>query len=201
MASIGHLLFGLAVARAHDRHAQAAVPHRSVRERATAALAFSALALVPDLDVIAFPLGIPYGAELGHRGAAHSLLVGVVVGVAAALVLARELRAALVPTALAAVAAVTSHGLLDALTDGGLGIALCWPWSNERLFAPVQPIPVAPIGAAFLSARGLHVAAVELLLFSPCALYAIFGGRGVAARLVGRLRAAPGATRARAPDR
>lgn len=197
MASIGHVLFGLAVARAHDRYG--AAPDRPARLRVTAAATFGALALAPDLDVIAFALGIPYGAELGHRGAAHSLVAGVVVGVTAGLVLARSLRAALVPTVLAAVVAVTSHGLLDALTDGGLGVALCWPWSDARMFAPVQPLPVAPIGRAFLTARGLTVAASELAWFAPCAIYALVGGR--ATRLARRLTAAPGAARGHARDR
>ena len=38
-------------------------------------LAFSALSLAPDLDVIAFRFGIPYSAPFGHRGAAQSILV------------------------------------------------------------------------------------------------------------------------------
>ena len=45
---------------------------------ARAMLAFSALSLAPDLDVIAFRLGIPYSAPFGHRGAAHSILVALV---------------------------------------------------------------------------------------------------------------------------
>ncbi|MBI1949644.1 MAG: metal-dependent hydrolase [Deltaproteobacteria bacterium] len=192
MASIGHVLFGLAVARAHDNHAQLHTGPRAPRVRVVGAVAFAVLALLPDLDVVAFALGIPYGADFGHRGAAHSLLAGVVLGAAAALVLAHGSRAPLLPTAVAAIVAVVSHGLFDALTDGGLGIALLWPWSTERLFSPVQPIPVAPIGRAFLSARGLTVATTELLWFLPFALFALFGGR---------IRAAPTSARAPSPGR
>jgi inner membrane protein len=36
--------------------------------------------------------------------------------------------------------------LLDMLTNGGLGIAVFSPFSRERFFFPVQPIPVSPIG-------------------------------------------------------
>lgn len=187
MASIGHVLFGLAVARAHDLNVQQAGVPRPLRARVAAAAAFASLALLPDLDVIGFPLGVPYGAAFGHRGASHSLLAGVVVGAIAGMLLARSLRAALGPTVLAAVIAVVSHGTLDTLTDGGLGIALWWPWSTERWFAPLQPLPVAPIGPAFLSARGLTVVATELLWFSPFALFALLGGRTTAA---------PGAARA-----
>lgn len=73
--------------------------------------------------------------------------------------------------------AVGSHGLLDALTDGGLGAALLWPFSNERMFAPVRPLPVAPIGARMLSSRGLYVATVELLWFLPLWAYALWPRR------------------------
>jgi inner membrane protein len=31
------------------------------------------------------------------------------------------------------------------LTDGGKGIALLWPLSDERMFAAVRPIEVSPI--------------------------------------------------------
>jgi inner membrane protein len=62
---------------------------------------------------------------------------------------------------------VASHGLLDALTDGGLGAALLWPFSDERFFAPWRPLPVAPIGSRFWSAGGLAVAATELAWFLP----------------------------------
>ena len=33
--------------------------------------------LIPDADVIAFPLGIPYAHWLGHRGITHSILFSV----------------------------------------------------------------------------------------------------------------------------
>jgi len=57
-----------------------------------------------------------------------------------------------------------SHGLLDALTDGGLGVAFLAPFSGERFFFPWQPIEVSPIGLRrFLSGRGLEVLRSELL--------------------------------------
>ena len=69
---------------------------------------------------------------------------------------------------------LASHGILDTFTDGGLGCALLWPFSDERFFAPWRPLPVAPIGRAFLSAAGLHVALWEALLFAPFLLYALW---------------------------
>jgi inner membrane protein len=52
---------------------------------------------------------------------------------------------------------MASHGALDAFTDGGLGVAFLWPWSDARFFAPVswRVIEVSPIGPiAFLSRAG-----------------------------------------------
>lgn len=138
--------------------------------------AWSALSLLPDADVIAFPLGIPYRAPFGHRGASHSLAFAALMGVAAAL-LARA-PAARWRVGLLAFAVVASHPLLDALTDGGLGVALLWPYSNERFFAPVRPIPVAPIGAGILSGRGLYVMGFEALVFAPVFAWALLWRKG-----------------------
>lgn len=63
-----------------------------------------------------------------------------------------------VRTGLIGLGVARSHLLLDTLTDGGLGCALLWPFSTERFFAPWTPLPVAPIGRAFLSAEGVRVA-------------------------------------------
>lgn len=122
---------------------------------------FAALSLLPDADVIAFVLRIPYAAPFGHRGATHSIVFAALVA-ALALLVSRDRRLARF-TGLV----VLSHPLLDMLTDGGLGCALFFPVWNERLFWPVQPIPVAPIGAGMLSARGVRVVLVEGLLFAP----------------------------------
>ncbi len=57
-----------------------------------------------------------------------------------------------------------THGLLDTLTSGGLGIALFAPFDNTRYFFPVTPIEVSPIGIArFFSGWGLRVLASEFL--------------------------------------
>jgi inner membrane protein len=74
----------------------------------------------------------------------------------------------------AIIAALTSlsHPLLDMLTNGGLGCALFWPFSTDRIFFPIGPIPVAPIGLDMISMGGLLVIAVETIMFSPFLLYA-----------------------------
>jgi inner membrane protein len=151
----------------------------------TRLLAAGAVASVlPDLDVVGLRLGIPYASELGHRGLSHSLAFAVLVALGAA-----ALHRALRTTAPAAFAFVlvsgASHGLLDALTSGGLGVALLWPLSPERFFAPVRPILVAPLGARGLAVRGAAVLASEVRwVWLPCALLALalLAGRLVAAR-------------------
>jgi inner membrane protein len=118
--------------------------------------------LLPDLDVIGLRLGVSYGAVLGHRGLSHSLLAALLVGLAGA-ALARPLRARPGTAFLYLALAAASHPLLDALTDGGMGVMLLWPLSDERFFAPVRVIEVAPLGLRrFLSAHGVSVLWSEL---------------------------------------
>jgi inner membrane protein len=139
-------------------------------------VAFCALSMLPDADVIGFRLGIAYGDPLGHRGASHSF----VFALAVAAVLAALSRVLKLPPArvfLFTFIVIASHGLLDSLTDGGLGVALLWPFSHERFFAPFQPIPVAPIGAGMVSLRGAKVVGVELLYFFPLFAWALWPRR------------------------
>jgi inner membrane protein len=66
-----------------------------------------------------------------------------------------------------------SHGILDALTNGGRGIAFFAPFSNHRYFFPWRPIQVSPIGVGFFSARGLRALASESLwIWLPSAIMA-----------------------------
>jgi len=118
--------------------------------------------VLPDLDVIAFRMNIPYMAEFGHRGFSHSLLIAFVLALLGAC-LFRWLKTGFFQSLLFLLAAISSHGLLDTLTNGGLGIALLWPWSEHRYFMPFHPIEVAPIALSrFLSERGLSVLKSEL---------------------------------------
>ena len=157
MASVGHLFAGLAV------HGTAYPDRRLGRT----SLALVAAAYLPDADVVAFVFGIPYAHPWGHRGAAHSIVFAVLVGVLA--YGWARLRASEAPArwGLAITIACLSHPLLDMLTDGGLGVGLFWPVSDARLFFPWRPLPVAPIGGAFLSKAGLLVAATETLMLLP----------------------------------
>ncbi|MCP3139506.1 metal-dependent hydrolase [Pyxidicoccus xibeiensis] len=166
MASIGHVAVGMALGRYEAGGA-------SARRLGVAMALLSLLALLPDADVVAFKLGIPYAAPWGHRGASHSVVFAAGVAVAAALA-ARLLRAPAAKWGLLTFLAVASHGVLDALTNGGLGAALFWPFTDARYFAPVRPLPVSPIGSRMLSSRGLYVVAVELFAFIPFWAYALW---------------------------
>ncbi|WP_454831665.1 metal-dependent hydrolase [Pseudoxanthomonas wuyuanensis] len=124
-------------------------------------LAGMAAAVLPDLDVVAFKFGIAYADALGHRGFSHSLAFAGFLGLLAAC-LRQWLRASgWISFAFVAAAAV-SHPLLDMLTNGGLGVALWWPWSEQRHFAPWRMIQVSPFIHHFFSARGAQVLLSEL---------------------------------------
>jgi len=128
-------------------------------------------AAAPDLDVVAFSLGIPYDHLLGHRGLSHSLAFAALLGaLVARLALAPGLR---VRGALYLFLTTASHGLLDTFTDGGLGVALLAPFDATRWFAPFRPIRVSPIGVGAFFTRGAAVLANELAtVWLPCALLA-----------------------------
>ena len=111
-------------------------------------------AMLPDTDVLAFKFGIAYGDAFGHRGASHSIVFALALGLLAAIA-HRGLNSTARRSFLFVFLAALSHGLLDTFTNGGLGVALLWPFNDMRWFAPYTPIEVSPIGAArFFSERG-----------------------------------------------
>lgn len=123
--------------------------------------------ILPDIDVLSFAFGINYGDVLGHRGLTHSLSFALVLAFLVVQVWFRD-----VPTwtlmwwvLIAHFFIVTaSHGMLDAMTDGGLGIAFLAPFDNTRHFFPWRPVLVSPIGIApFFSRYGFDVLVSELL--------------------------------------
>jgi inner membrane protein len=146
------------------------------------------LCALPDLDVIAFRFGIPYASPWGHRGFTHSIAFGLVVALVCWWMLrpARPSRFTETATATYLVACAVSHGLLDGLTNGGLGSALWWPLSDDRWFAPFRPIQVSPIGHAFFSSRGLAVIQSEAIWIGLPALAISLIGLAVRRRLTAR---------------
>lgn len=122
-------------------------------------------AVLPDVDVIGFRFGVQYGDVLGHRGLTHSVAFAAVVATLACLVARSTLW-------LYFFLAAVSHGVLDAFTDGGLGVALLSPFTNARYFAPWRPIHVSPIGLRhFFEAGGASALLSELIwVWLPCGL-------------------------------
>jgi inner membrane protein len=130
--------------------------------------------ILPDLDVIGFRLGVRYADLFGHRGFSHSLLFAFVCSglgwLAAPLLRCRRgLAFALI------FAAVGCHIALDASTNGGLGVAAFWPFSEERYFFPWRPIQVSPLSLRrFFSGRGVEVLRSEFLwVWLPCFVLAL----------------------------
>jgi inner membrane protein len=70
--------------------------------------------------------------------------------------------------------ATASHGVLDAMTNGGLGVAFFSPFDNNRYFLPWRPILVSPISVhRFFSGRGYAVLQSELLwIWVPAIVFA-----------------------------
>lgn len=130
--------------------------------------------VVPDLDVIGYQLGVSYGSVWAHRGFTHSLGFAALLA-AVGLCFSRQLHAGRLTAFLFLFVATASHGVLDAFTNGGSGIAFLWPFSSERYFAPVQIIEVSPIRLArFFSSRGAEVLRSEALwIWLPCLAFAL----------------------------
>ncbi|MFO1318857.1 MAG: metal-dependent hydrolase [Burkholderiales bacterium] len=123
----------------------------------------AALSVLPDVDVLAFAVGIPYAHPFGHRGVTHSVVFALVMAVGVVIALRHRCDAPLRAFPYLAICAL-SHGVLDAFTTGGLGIAFLWPVSDARFLAPVRVIEVSPIGVSrFLSGTGARVLLSEAL--------------------------------------
>ena len=147
------------------------VPRRAVWLGAVATV-------LPDADVVAFALGIPYEHLFGHRGITHSIAFAFAVALLGTFLVDRR-RATFTFLFLCAL----SHPVLDAFTNGGLGVAFFAPFSNERYFFTWTPIDVSPIGIDFFSAWGMRVLASELVwVWLPVGALALIG-RYVARRL------------------
>lgn len=121
------------------------------------------LTCLPDVDVIAFRFGIPYSSQWGHRGFTHSIVFSLLIGVICML-FSKKLEADKKVVFLTTFLSTLSHTAFDALTNGGLGVAVFWPFDHTRYFFPFHPVEVSPIGVkGFLSVRGLIVVLSEII--------------------------------------
>ena len=147
-------------------------------------VASAVLPVLPDLDVLGLPFGVRFLSMWGHRGISHSFVGAAIIGAITALLMHRTLHVHPAVLTVYFTAVTASHGILDALTTGGPGVAFFAPFDSTRYFFPWRPIPVSPLAANFFSEWGWRVFRAELLLlWLPSAVVA-----GVA-RAVRRRRA------------
>lgn len=159
--------------------AAAAVSGKKVQKKFWA---LSILAVVlPDVDVIGLKMGISYGSFWGHRGFLHSLSFALIVSLLIVAVFFRGREGVFrrwwqywIYFSLL----ILTHGILDAFTNGGLGIALLSPFDNERYFFWTTPISVSPINPSrFFSAGGLHVMLNEIVWIWIPSIFLLAAGR------------------------
>lgn len=130
-------------------------------------------AAMPDLDVIAFKFGIPYSHVFGHRGITHSIFFS---GIMAFLI-----KAIFYPNTKISshkgifllcffFLSTVSHAILDAMTTGGMGVAIFAPFDNARHFLPWRFIKVSPITISdFFGEWGKRVLISEFrYVWVPC---------------------------------
>jgi inner membrane protein len=136
--------------------------------------------ILPDADVIGYQyFYVPYLDFFGHRGFFHSPFFAALLSVLVVYIFFPKNKHSSKQRwkyVLYFFLLTTSHGLLDAMTNGGNGIALLSPITNKRYFFPWTPIEVSPLGIkAFLSQRGFAVLISELLwLWIPSLFILIF---------------------------
>lgn len=135
------------------------------------------LTILPDIDIVGLRLGIPYSHLFGHRGFSHSLFFAINISLFVSLIFYKYYGEKIVSVWLFLFLCTLSHGLLDALTNGGLGIAFFSPFTNERYFFPFQPIEVSTLNIkSFFAGQGLEVLKSEIIwIWIPALLVFLFG--------------------------
>ncbi|HQW22256.1 MAG TPA: metal-dependent hydrolase [Bacteroidia bacterium] len=124
-------------------------------------------AIFPDVDVLSFHYGIPYGSFWGHRGFIHSILFALLFSLIITSLFFRSEKT-FSKTWFTLLTfffiATVSHGVLDALTNGGLGVAFFSPFDNTRYFFPWHPVQVSPVNVhSFFSEWGIRVLKSEIV--------------------------------------
>ncbi|HKY71808.1 MAG TPA: metal-dependent hydrolase [Nitrospira sp.] len=125
-------------------------------------------AIAPDVDAIGYWLGVPYESFWGHRGFTHSIAFALMISWVCARWSSTTMSRFLLWSAY--FTAALSHGLLDAFTDGGLGVAFFSPVDPGRYLWPVRPIHVSSMSLRdLLGSHGLDVLVNEMRwVWLPC---------------------------------
>ena len=111
------------------------------------------LSILPDIDVLAFYFEIPYNSFWGHRGFTHSLSFAMIVSLTVYMTFFfKDFRKSFPSKIISArifillVFSAASHSILDAMTNGGLGVAFLSPFIDNRYFIDgFQFIEVSPL--------------------------------------------------------
>ncbi len=154
------------------------------------AVAASILAILPDIDVVGFRNGISYSDMLGHRGLTHSLPFAASISLVVTLLFFRSVpRFSRTFWGLFVLlfVATASHGLLDSLTDAGLGVGFFLPFDETRYFAPWRPLTASPLSISrFFSGSGADIMLNEIRwVWAPVGVLVIF--TAFARRLIRRV--------------
>ena len=169
-AAISHAIVALAMGKAFRNK------ELSWREVSLGALC----SVVPDLDVVGLFFGVQYGDVWGHRGMTHSVVfAALLAGSLVALWYRSKPAVAMTVLFLYFSLCTASHGVLDAMTNGGLGVAFFSPFDTTRYFFPVRPVLVSPIGVSeFFSSYGVRILVSEAIwIWLPsCAAFVLLRG-------------------------
>lgn len=133
-------------------------------------------AVLPDIDSFGYAAGIKYNSTFGHRGFTHSFIFIAILAFLFNIVFFPKIK---IKTKMFFLLFLNffligfAHILLDAMTNGGLGVAIFSPISNARFFLPWRPIEVAAIlPQYFFQLGGSMVLAQEtLFIVVPSILY------------------------------
>lgn len=127
-------------------------------------VAFAALAVAPDLDLLAIPFGTR-GTPLTHRVMTHALPFAAIVSVAVALALGRRPHRLLL--GILSFLAIASHGVLDGFTRHGQGPALWWPFTDARYAFWWQPIRGSESFEGYFTGQAIPTVLAEGIMFLP----------------------------------
>lgn len=124
-------------------------------------------ALIPDIDMVGYYLGVPYDSFWGHRGFTHSLLFAVLFSATLSYLYLRNKALSAsrnIQISFLFFFCTISHSVLDALTTGGHGVAFFSPMIDDRIFFAIRPILVSPFAITeFLSPYGVRVLVSEMI--------------------------------------
>lgn len=171
-SAVGHFIVGTTLALPFT-----AVPSvRKVVRPVGLMVCAGLLSAAPDLDTLFFGV-IPYAHFFGHRGFFHAPFFAFLVAMALSLLLLALSRSCTILAsawlAAAFFLAMASHGILDAMTDAGLGVMLFYPFSEGRHFLPWRPFHAPPVRLSSLSLRQVRMMVrSELPIVLVCAAIA-----------------------------